>query len=61
MALENGQLSYSPNGTKILLNPSDVNTLDGVQAKYIAINGQIPGPTIEVPLGATVSCHFFLL
>lgn len=52
---EDGSLSYSPNGTTIALDPKDVNTLDGFQTKYIAINGQMPGPTIEVPLGATVS------
>ncbi|XP_067947625.1 uncharacterized protein [Watersipora subatra] len=49
-----GHLFASPNGTKRLLQPKDVATLDGYQTKYIAINGQMPGPTIEVPIGATV-------
>jgi len=37
------------------LKKEDVVTLDGEQNKFIAINGQYPGPTIEVPLGAAVS------
>ncbi|XP_067945827.1 uncharacterized protein [Watersipora subatra] len=49
-----GHLYASLNGTRTLLEPANVVTLDGFQTKYIAINGQIPGPTIEVPLGATV-------
>jgi len=51
-----GNLSYSPaDGVVHPLGPDDVETLDGFQTKYIAINGKTPGPTIEVPLGAEVS------
>ncbi|KAF6033174.1 hypothetical protein EB796_008520 [Bugula neritina] len=57
VTLENGELFYNPNGTDIKLSSRDVNTLDGIQAKYIAINGEFPGPTLEVPLGATVYVH----
>lgn len=32
-----------------------MTTLDGALTKYIAVNGQFPGPTIEVPFGAEVS------
>ena len=52
-------MTYNPNGTDIRLDPADLVTLDGVQTKYIAINGQFPGPTIEVPLGAEVSLVLF--
>lgn len=55
VTLNNGRLFYTPeDGMLRLLQPADVVTLDGVQTKYIAINGQIPGPTIEVPLGSEV-------
>lgn len=50
---DTGVLTYD-DGTVHTIDPADVITLDGFQTKYIAVNGQFPGPTIEVPLGAEV-------
>lgn len=55
MALDQGELFYTPNVTRVPVDMENVTTLDGTKIRHIAINGHYPGPTIEVPLGALVS------
>ena len=43
---------------QVVPNPLDVITLDGVKRIIITINGQFPGPTLEVVEGAEV-CPFY--
>ena len=38
-----------------VVNASDVHTVDGYMRRIITINGQFPGPNLEVMEGATVS------
>jgi len=38
------------------VNPADVITADGYSRDVIVVNGQFPGPTIEVMEGVQVSC-----
>ena len=38
----------------VVVNPDDVITGDGYERKVITINGQFPGPAIEVTEGAKV-------
>ena len=40
---------------QVVPNPLDVMTLDGIKRVVITINGQFPGPTLEVVEGAQVS------
>ena len=51
--------SYRPEGNNDMfgqhVQPNDVITADGVVRTVITINGQFPGPTIEVAEGAEVS------
>ena len=50
--------SYHPEGSDDLIgtfvDPSEVHTADGVKKYIIEINGQFPGPTIEVMEGTEV-------
>ena len=40
---------------QVVPNPLDVMTLDGIKRVVITVNGQFPGPTLEVMEGAQVS------
>jgi len=55
VALDQGELFYTPNLTRVPVDIENVTTLGGAKVRHIAINGHYPGPTIEVPLGALVS------
>ena len=51
VVLDGTRLQYAPGqgaNPNAVINPDDVITLDGVIREVISVNGQIPGPTIEI-------------
>jgi Multicopper oxidase len=55
VVLNGTQLVY--NGGQDIVSPDDVIVADGYPRTVIIINGQFPGPTIEVNAGTTVGVH----
>ena len=55
--LNGTRLQYAPGqgaNPNAVINPDDVITLDGVPREVISVNGQIPGPTIDVLVDSEV-------